>query len=86
MITDGVVLGKSNIIRHQPRVAETVRPIMATSCNCKVFDIKGRDLFISVNTLVAGINVVGKFGFVKLLVIRVNVYSTNASMSREVSK
>ena len=42
---------------------------------------------MSVNTLVAGINVVGKFGLVKLLVICVNVYAaTNASMSREVSK
>jgi hypothetical protein len=86
VIIDGVVLGKSNILGHQPRAAETVRPLMATSSNCKVFDIKGRDLFISVNTLVAGINVVGKFGFVKLLVICVNVYSTNASTSREVSK
>jgi hypothetical protein len=86
VIIDGIVLGNSNILGHQPRVAETVRPIMTTSSNFKAFDIKGRDLFISVNTLVAGINIVGKFGFVKLHVMCVNVYSTNASTSREVSK
>ena len=54
--------------------------------NCRIFDINRWDLFMSVNTLIAGVNVVGKFGFVKLLLICVNVYSTNASMSREVSK
>jgi len=67
-------------------VAERDRPIMATSSNCRIFDFKRWDLFMSVNTLVAGINVVGKFGFVKLFVICVNVCSTNASVSREVSK
>jgi hypothetical protein len=86
VVINGVVLGKSNILGHRPRVAEIVRPIMATSSNCRIFDFKSWDLFMSVNTLVAGINVVGKFGFVKLFVIRVNVCSTNASVSREVSK
>jgi hypothetical protein len=85
MIIDGVVLGKSSLLGHRPRVAETIRTIMATSSNCRIFDFNSWDLFMSVNTLFTGINVVGKFGFVKLLAMGVNEYSTNASTSREVS-